>query len=262
MRPIVPGLSLAPVKAYWWKKIPNFGDALAPLLLNHFADANLEYAPISDASVITIGSVLEHIPPGWAGYVCGSGRLKEHSQLQLHHATVLALRGPLSALGVKGNFALGDPGLLADELVGPQEKQWDIGIVPHWKDHELAPKFIQMFKSYGMKVSIRVINPRDEPLKVVAEIGACRRIVSSSLHGAITADAFGIPRRIELSPQLQNATEGGDFKFKDYSAAIHTPFQPGKMVEPSRWAVEDARFSIHDAYKVLEKELHDLPARP
>ena len=141
--------------------------------------------------------------------------------------------------------------------------------MPHWKDNELVLRFIQMFQSYGLvgnfrksapgtQPTIKAINPRDEPLKVVAEIGACRRIVTSSLHGMVVADAFGIPRRVEISNVLRTETEGGDFKFRDYSLAIHSPFVTGKMYEPSRWAVEDARFSVHDAYKALERELHDI----
>jgi pyruvyltransferase len=244
----------SPIKAYWWRKVKNFGDALAPFLLDHFGNADLEWADIADASIVSVGSILEHIPPQWSGYICGAGRLKEDSRLDLSDATILALRGPLSARGIKGNFALGDPGLLADELVGPQEKKWDLGIVPHWKDDKLAPRFEKMFRAPN---TTRVINPRGEPLTVVAEIGACRRIVTSSLHGMITADAFGIPRRVEISPKLLNATEGGDFKFRDYSESINTPFEPGKMTEPSRWAIEDAKYSIFDAYKVLEKEMHN-----
>jgi hypothetical protein len=255
MRPVVRGLPLLPVKSYWWRKIKNFGDGLAPFLLDHFADADLEWADIADASIASIGSILEHIPFQWAGYICGAGRLKEESVINVSHATIFALRGPLSARGIKGNYALGDPGLLADELVGPQEKKWDLGIVPHWKDNELAPRFTKLVRPPS---TIRVISPRGEPLTVVTEIGACRKIVTSSLHGMITADAFGIPRRVEISTALMNSTEGGDFKFRDYSAAIHTRFEPGKMTEPVRWAIEDAKYSIFDAYKALEKELHDL----
>jgi hypothetical protein len=258
VRPIIPGLPLASLKAYWWKGVSNFGDALAPLLLDHFCDADLEWGAIGDASIITVGSVLEHLPPKWTGYICGAGRLKENSNIELSNATILALRGPLSAHGVKGNFALGDPGLLADELVGWQEKKWDLGIVPHWKDDELVPRFIQMFRSFGTHPTIQVISPRGDPLTILREIGACRRIVTSSLHGMITADAFAIPRRVEMSPKLLNTTEGYDFKFRDYSASINTPFEPGKMTEPSRWPIEDTRFAIFDAYKILEKELHDL----
>jgi hypothetical protein len=255
LRPVVPGLPLVGVKAYWWTKIKNFGDGLAPFLLDHFANVDLEWGPLAEASVVTIGSVLEHLPPHWAGYICGAGRLKEHSEINVSHATILALRGPLSAKGIKGNYALGDPGLLADELVGFQEKRWDLGIVPHWKDDELAGRFIAMIKPPS---TVRVISPRGEPLTIVAEIGACKKIVTSSLHGLITADAFGIPRRLEISDKLLNKTEGGDFKFRDYSASIMTPFEPGKVTEPSRWAIEDAQHSIFDAYKVLEKEMHDL----
>ncbi len=255
MSPIVYGLPLAGITSYWWRKIPNFGDALAPLLLDRFADADLEWAPVADASIVSIGSVLEHLPPRWAGYVCGSGKLKEDSHIDLSHATILALRGPLSARGIKGNYALGDPGLLADELVGPQEKQWDLGIIPHWKDNELGPRFRALIRPPS---TTRLIDPRLDPLTVVREIGACKRVVTSSLHGLITADAFGIPRRLEISPKLLNTTEGGDFKFRDYHASISTQFEVGRMTEPSRWAVEDAKYQIYDAFKVLEKELHNL----
>jgi pyruvyltransferase len=255
LRPVVRGLPLLAIKAYWWTKIKNFGDGLAPFLLDHFANIDLDWAPVADASIASIGSILEHIPEHWAGYICGSGRLKEQSKVHLAHATILALRGPLSAKGIKGNYALGDPGLLAAELVGLQEKRWDLGIVPHWKDDELAPRFTELIK---LPSTTKVISPRGDPLIIVRDIGACKKIVTSSLHGMITADSFGIPRRLEISPKLLNATEGGDFKFRDYSASIHTPFEPGITSEPARWAIEDAKHSIFDAYKVLEKEIHDL----
>jgi len=74
----------------------------------------------------------------------------------------------------------------------------------------------------------------------------------------IVADAFGIQRRLEISPKLLNNTEGGDFKFRDYHQSIHTPFEPGKTTQPSRWAIEDTKYAIYDALKILEGELHDL----
>src|SRR6266705_3066746 len=194
---------MLPVKAYWWKEVPNFGDALAPLLLEHFTSVPFVWDTISHASVISIGSILEHVPPLWDGYVLGSGKLMEFSRLHLYTktATILALRGPLSARGIRGNFSLGDPGLLANELVGPQEKQWDLGIVPHWQDDDLADRFISLIKPPN---TVKVILPGDDPLKVVRQIGACHRIVTSSLHGMVVADAFGgIPRRVEICPRME-----------------------------------------------------------
>jgi pyruvyltransferase len=240
------------VKAYWWCEVPNFGDALAPLLLEHFADIEVEWGTISHSSVASIGSILEHIPPLWDGFVLGSGKLFEFSRLHLHTntATILAIRGPLSARGVPGSFALGDPGILADELVGPQEKLWDLGIVPHWQDDQLAPKFASLIPAPH---TVKIISPSDDPLVVLRQIGACRRIVTSSLHGMIVADAFGIPRRVEICPAM--ARDGGDFKFRDYSASIQTPWEPGKMREASRFRVEDVKFAVYDAYRELGKVL-------
>ena len=242
-----------PVKAYWWREVSNFGDALAPLLLERFSNIKVEWDTISRASVASVGSILEHIPPLWDGYILGAGKLFEYSRLHLHTqtATILSVRGPLSARGVPGNFSLGDPGLLADELVGPQEKLWDLGIVPHWQDQKLVPTFLPLIKSPH---TCKVIDPRDEPLSILRQIGACRRIVTSSLHGMIAADAFGnIPRRVEVCAAMER--DGGDFKFRDYSASIKTPFKIGVMTEPSRFYIEDVKFATYDAYRELESRL-------
>jgi hypothetical protein len=247
-----PFRKIRPVKAYWWRERQNFGDALAPLLLERFANTSVVWDTVSHASIASIGSILEHIPPLWDGYVLGSGKLMEFSRLHLHTKTakILAIRGPLSARGVPGSFALGDPGLLSNELVGPQDKRWDLGIVPHWQDEELAPRFLNLIKAPH---TCRVINPADDPLFVLRQIGACRRIVTSSLHGMIVADAFGIPRRVEICPLMEK--DGGDFKFRDYSASIQTPFETGVMIEPSRFRVEDVQFALYDVYEDLGRVL-------
>lgn len=244
-----------PIKAYWWRKVSNFGDAITPLLLSHFADIkHIEWDTVSQSKIVSCGSLLEHIPPDWDGYIVGTGKLIENSRLSGFGETakILALRGPLTAKGFRGNFALGDPGILANELVGPQKKYWDLGIVPHWQDNELADRYQKLIPS---KFSIKVINTADDPLKVIAEIGSCKRIVSSSLHGIIVADSFGgIPRKIEVCAKMEQ--DGGLFKFRDYSASIKTKFEVGKMIEPSRFHVEDVKFSIYDAYRELSEAIH------
>jgi hypothetical protein len=244
-----------PIKAYWWKEVPNFGDALAPYLLEHFADIEVEWGTISHSKIASIGSVLEHIPPLWDGYILGSGKLHEDSRLQIMQmgkisSTILSLRGPLSARGIVGSYALGNPGILADELVGDQPKQWDLGILPHFMDKELVPRFTNLMPAGTV---IKAINPSDDPIEVLKQIGACRRIVTSSLHGMIVSDAFGIPRRVEVCPAL--ARDGGDFKFRDYSASIQMNWEAGKMGEPSQFRVEDVKFAVYDAYRALRKAL-------
>lgn len=240
------------LKAYWWADQSNFGDALAPFLLARFADAEkIEYAPVEDANVVSIGSVLEHIPEGWRGHILGSGRLKENSSLKFDpkKAKILALRGPLSAKGIPGSYALGDPGLLANELIDSQEKYWDLGILPHWRDQKLVKRFLSMIPK---KFTVRVIRPEKHPLQVIREIAACRRLVTSSLHGVVVADAIGgIPRRIEYCDKLEK--EGRMFKFNDYSESIQCPFEIGKMTEAKRNKVNDVKHGIWDAYRELSK---------
>jgi pyruvyltransferase len=239
-------------RAYWWTEVDNFGDKLTPLLIDHFSNVEVQWDTISRASIISVGSILEHVPPLWDGYILGSGKLFEYSRLHLHTKTakILSVRGPLSARGIPGSFTLGDPGLLAHELVGPQEKEWDLGIVPHWQDAELAAKFTALIKPPH---TVKVIDPKDDVLTVLRQIGSCRRIVTSSLHGMIVADGFGIPRRVEICSAM--ARDGGDFKFRDYSASIQCPFKIGEMREASRFRVEDVQFAIYDAFKALESEV-------
>jgi pyruvyltransferase len=243
------------VKAYWWKEISNFGDALAPFLLARFSGlTRVEWNTISRASVASIGSILEHIPPMWDGYVLGSGKLFEDSRLHLHTNTakILAIRGPLSARSVRGTFALGDPGILVDQLIDyhPNEKSWDLGIVPHWQDSELVEKFLKLIPS---QYTCKVISSHDDPIRVLQQISACKRIVTSSMHGMIAADSFGIPRRVEICKAMER--DGGLFKFHDYSESIHTPLEVGKMTTPSRFRIEDVQFSILDAYDELGKAI-------
>jgi hypothetical protein len=249
--PPIPAPRLPAPSAYWWTGKPNFGDALNPLLLDWFGDVRPRRVPAADADVIVCGSVLEHLPAGWQGIVAGAGKMYEQTDLdsRLAAATVLALRGPLSAKGVPGDYALGDPGLLACELVAVDDvdKVYNLGIVPHWSDTTLEHR--HEFKGF----SPRIIRPDGDPLEVVAEIGRCRKVVSSSLHGLIVADAFGIPRRTEVAVRLEK--EGGMFKFRDHCAAVGVPFEVGVTQLAPRWIVERRQHEIYDVLASVGRRL-------
>lgn len=225
-------------RIFYWKGKPNFGDLLAPVLLDHFADVRGIWSPPATANVVVVGSILDQLPPGWRGIVAGAGKLREYTELDLSQAKVLALRGPLSARGVNGDPVLGDPALLANELV-QVDKEYNLGIVPHWSDTTLETRFKQW--------KPRIIRPDGDPLEVVAEIGRCKKVVASSLHGIVVADAFGIPRRIEMTPKF--ATEGGAFKFRDHCAAVRVPFEVGLTQEAPRHVVEPIQQELFDMFR-------------
>ena len=204
---------------------------------------------MAKAQVISIGSLLEMLPPRWPGYILGSGRLFEDRELNLDsHATVLALRGPLTARAWPHDVAIGDPGLLASELVGSQSPEYDLGIVPHWSDKTLAAN-----PQYYGSWSTKVMSTADNPLDVIRQIGRCKKIVSSSLHGLIVADSFGIPRTFEYTPRFD--LEGGLFKFHDYSASIGAEFAPGQLIQAKAGRVDERKSELRDAYASLNARL-------
>jgi pyruvyltransferase len=241
--------------AYYWRDVPNWGDLLAPLLLERFAGIKATWATICGSDIVTVGSVLEHVPPQWAGWICGAGKLYEDSRLHLHTntATILALRGPLTARQCPpGSYAIGDPGLLAPDLIRPPyepDKLYDLGVLPHWADDHLArdPRFT------GDGWTTRLINPLQDPVTVIREISNCQKIVTSSLHGMILADGFGIPRRFEPAPHW-GSDQGGMFKYRDYLASIGAPFIVGKTTTVSRLRVEDRRYELQEAYEELGRQ--------
>jgi pyruvyltransferase len=231
------------VSAFWWTEVPNWGDRLSPLLLNRFSQCETEWAPAATAQVACLGSILGNlVKPDYTGVILGSGKLFENGIVP-PNANILALRGPLTACGVKGDFALGDPGLLADELVTVDKKLHHLGLVPHWSDRwlEQDPRFT--------KYDPIIIRSDDDPLDVVRAIGACRKIVSSSLHGLILADAFNIPRRFEATASWSR--EGKYFKVWDHNAAIGLPFEIGVTQQANSNRIVDRKAELWDAFQTF-----------
>lgn len=237
-------------KAWWWRGRSNFGDCLTGPILKRFCDIDVEYADLESADVVGVGSVLGLLPRGWGGTVLGAGRMHQALPVRLRDARVLALRGPLSAAGIPGDFALGDLGLLAPWLIEPVSKRFRLGVVPHWSAWDDPKEAVWGFDQYDPLY----INVAHDPLHVLRLIASCEKIVTSSLHGAIVADAFGIPCRIEYARRFDR--EGGVFKFRDYHASIGLPFELGKTRTASRFAVEKVQHELIDvlsAYETIAK---------
>lgn len=213
-----------------------------------FAGVSVAWASAVEADCVVVGSVLEHLPPLWSGIVAGAGRLHEHSAVDLSSAIVLGLRGPLSAKGLRlKNIVLADPGLLCNELVAPVEKIYDLGLVPHWSDIDLEQR--QEFKRWNP----HIIRPTSDPCEVIREIGQCKKIVSSSLHGIIVADSWGIPRRTEMAAIF--AREGGSFKFRDYALSVGVKFEVGKTQLADQFRINNRQSELFDMLEELGRRL-------
>lgn len=143
--------------------------------------------------------------------------------LELPQARVLAVRGPLTkaALGIEGDIALGDPGLLVARWASRGTARWRIGIVPHGM-HREDPSLQDLIARCGRAAT--VVDVRRDPGSVIRHISHCSAILTTSLHGLVMADALGIPAAwTQRHPPLW----GGDFKFRDYEAVM----TPGRSRE-------------------------------
>jgi hypothetical protein len=93
-------------------------------------------------------------------------------------------------------------------------KRFAVGLIPHYIDASL-PIVQQAARLEGWTVID--INQADTPEKFVRELLACDLILSSSLHGIVVADSYGVPAHHVV---LSNKVCGGGFKFRDYYASV------------------------------------------
>ena len=220
------------MRAYWrtcGHRHGNFGDELTRLIVEHVLGAKVDRAAeMDDADLISIGSILGEIPWSFQGCVWGAGAMFDESVIDLPNAWICAVRGPLSARRVVQGapVALGDPGLLAGRALAwtLPRRRYELSIVPHYVDMD-DPALAMWVRRNPW---VHVIDPCGPVDEVVEQIAGSAAVLSSSLHGLIVADAFGVPNRwVKFGDRLA----GGTFKFRDYYAAFGI-FDPIPMQLP------------------------------
>jgi pyruvyltransferase len=119
----------------------------------------------------------------------------------------------------------GDPALLLPRFYAPRiSKRFRLGIVPHFTDrkHPIVDRLRAMD-------GVRILDVSAGVEEFVDELCSCEVIASSSLHGLIAADSYGIPSLwIEISGRVTRDC----FKFHDYYSGIgRTPEGPTPLTE-------------------------------
>jgi pyruvyltransferase len=237
---------------YRWSTVSNWGDRLSVHLLRHWSQIPVGTWDVADeCDILGVGSTVGHVLPEWNGVILGAGALLPSERVPWA-ALTLGVRGKLTRERMHGSPAsvvLGDPGLIADELVERPKRTHRLGILPHWSDTDLMKR--REFWRYDPLF----ISPGWNEIDVIRMIGSCDKLITSSLHGMILADAFGIPRRFEEAPRLRY--EGGTFKHEDYSSAIGHEFKVGVTSAPRRFVVNDVRDRLIDMYEQYGQMVRD-----
>jgi hypothetical protein len=184
-------------------------------------------------------------------HVWGTGLMLPREPKWPQRLHVHAVRGELTAQKAGVNTVLGDPGILASLLVEkPKDKQLSVGFVPHYVDFDLG-------RSLQVPSDWKVINPEWPVDEVLSSIAGSELIVSSSLHGLITADSFGIPCVwLGTSNPLHGAS---DFKFRDYEtsrrASLNEPLTYDQIVKMDATQISTIATRPDRSIETWQKEL-------
>lgn len=152
--------------------------------------------------------------------VWGAGVIDPAQELPTRPMKVLAVRGPLTreyllSRNIVCPEVYGDPALLLPRYYRPQvTKKYRLGVIPHYLDYDNPA--LESIKHDPDVLIIRTEHYRHWH-DLIDQICSCACIASSSLHGLIVAEAYGVPNLwIEVSDRIM----GGHFKYHDFFRSI------------------------------------------
>lgn len=253
----------------------NFGDALNPYLFERVLKIPVKHSPLKQASMTGVGSLLQKcVAPRYELFKRAGVFFKPELQVMssgfiaavpgnyalIRKLDIKAIRGLESRriiesiTGTPCRAAVGDGGMLYPLLLEKQPaKKYSLGIIPHYRDQQL-PVVKELAAHFKGSV---IIDVQGEPLEVLQQIASCERILSSSLHGLIIADALEIPNRhVHFSDNVR----GNGFKFTDYYSVFSPEdrlpdLQIAKIMTVSVDALFGQYLSKKQRFSELQEEL-------
>jgi pyruvyltransferase len=180
---------------YWWtsKNGVNFGDDLSHVIVEQILGHPVRLRPLDYPRRLLLGagSILHYARDG--DVIWGSGfRENPMTENRFYTLDVRAVRGPrtrefLLKKGIACPEVYGDPAILMGHLFPEFEKAdpiYDYIIIPNIGE-------IQCFLGYK-----NVVLPTLPWQEIVKKMNQSRLVISSSLHGIIVAESYGIPARL------------------------------------------------------------------
>ncbi len=204
----------------------NWGDDINVWMIEEISDLKVLvvnesrlYRLLVRRAYCCIGSILGFFK-GRGMLVWGSGFMTINSRMKAKPEKVYSVRGPLTRRklleqGIECPAVYGDPALLVSRYYRPETvRKYRFGIIPHNEDEGNA-----LVRACEGRDDVRIIRMsgyrhwHDIPDAVCS----CEKILSSSLHGLIVADSYGIPN---VWVRFSDRIPGGDFKYLDYFQSV------------------------------------------
>jgi pyruvyltransferase len=216
------------MKLYFYSRNnANFGDCLGPIIVEKLVGCPMATEngftaegakPSTGRNLLALGSIFHLAGPHDVIWGTGINPFRQQTKFRwwdrkIKTLDIRAVRGPLTRRFIIDHWkrdcpeVYGDPALLLPKLVPTANRQpkpkRKVGVIPHY--HDLG--------AVKAEHSISPFRPHDEILTFILE---SELVVSSSLHGLIVAEAFGVPARWLHSEHLPSFPTEGTFKFNDY----------------------------------------------
>lgn len=256
------------IRLYWWHEnrssgLENYGDVLSQYLVEKISKQKViaikhpakGWHKYFFKHYVTIGSIISAVTKN--SIVWGSGIIKKTETIR--DAKFTAVRGPhtrqrILDLGYQCPEVYGDPAILLPDFYSPKiTQQYEIGIIPHYVDYEAVKDALKNEKR------IKVINLLTHSIeKTTNEILECKHIISSSLHGVIISQAYGIPA---LWIKFSNKLSGDNIKFYDYYESLNIDFNAEDFVEPNNLSYDLLAEKLEQNKEVLLPESDILQHR-
>lgn len=217
---------------YYWNYLPNFGDQISRPIVEWVTGREVRRVEAKDSpKLVAVGSVLDVATD--RDVVWGSGvhpthyrtpstrRLARLFAKKPARPRVLAVRGPITrdyllSLDVECPPVFGDPAIVLPRFFTPhQAERREVALVAHYRDRE------EMTAS-----GLPLIDVGQDWRQVVSEIAACGRVITTSLHGIIVAEAYGVQ-----AVWLRTLSGEGFVKFADYYLSTGRVPQPVYSLE-------------------------------
>lgn len=202
----------------------NWGDKLNPYMARKLVESRLvhrsEILPHFGMPVhYWIGSHLGKACADSRSVVWGAGFIDSNTPITGTPHTICAVRGwksdaRLREAGIATPGTVGDAALLLPQFYTPRYDlpRVQLGIIPHYTEWD--EPFFQDARNWD---DVRIIDITGAIEDVVEQIVSCDRIASSSLHGIICSDAYGVPA---IWLRVSGKPVGDGFKFLDYLSSV------------------------------------------
>ena len=224
----------------------NWGDELNENIIKYLTKRKAVFLPscalgrfIHIKSYLLVGSIITSFSLTHT-IVWGSGIINDNKMEKLCGTPdkICAVRGPktryeLEKKGIQCPEVYGDPALLMPRFYQPSmQKRYSMGIIPHYID---LKKDDVVRLCNDSRVKLIKVQGYKEWTDFIDEICSCDIIISSSLHGLIVAEAYGIP---SLWVEFGTYVDGWEFKYYDFYESI------GKVNESPLHVSEKTTYEI------------------